>query len=253
MSNEGTNSGLPAPRLSVVVPAYNEERLLETSVRALRKTLDDIKVTAEIILVDDGSTDKTGSIAELLARVVPNVRVYHQANKGIGGAFLAGAILARGDYLMLWPVDMPAAPDDVRPYVAQFGEADVIVGCRSTRVGYTVLMRFNAWLYPRLVTLLFGLRIRDVNWIHAYRRTAFLRIRPTQEGIPMLAETLVRLRDVGATFAEVDVVMKPRLQGVASASRFRVMRETLSGLLTFWETWRMERKPQPKKGTRAPR
>jgi glycosyltransferase involved in cell wall biosynthesis len=241
VSAGSTNSGLPTPTLSVVVPAYNEERLLESSIRALRKTLDDIKVTAEIIIVDDGSSDRTGPIAEILSRALPGVRVYHQENKGIGGAFLAGAVLARGEYLMLWPVDMPAAPDDLAPYAAQFGHADVIVGCRSRREGYNLLMRTNAWIYPRLVKLLFGLNIRDVNWIHAYRRTAFLRIRLTQSGIPMLAEALVRLRDAKATFVEVDVVMKPRRHGVASASRFSVMRDTLSGLFAFWETWRAEK------------
>jgi len=240
VSSGETQSGAPA--VSVIVPAYNEERLLESSIRALRKTLDDIKVEAEIILVDDGSSDRTGSIAELLARALPQVRVYHQDNKGIGGAFLAGAALARGEYLILWPVDMPAAPDDFAPYVAEFGHADVIVGCRSRRVGYTPLMRLNAWIYPRLVKLLFGLRVRDVNWIHAYRRTTFLRIKLTQEGIPMLAEALVRLRDAGASFAEVDVVMKPREHGVASASRPKVMWETLTGLFSFWEIWRAERR-----------
>ena len=221
------------PALSVIVPAYNEERDLEASVRALRKTLDEIKKPAEIIIVDDGSKDRTGIIADSLAVLVREVRVYHQANKGIGGAFSAGAVLARGEYLMLWPVDMPATPADFAPYLEHFGEADVIVGCRRKRVGYNPLMRLNAWIYPRLVKLLFRLRVRDVNWIHAYRRSAFVRIRLTQQGIPMLAETLVRLRDAGATFEEVDVEMKARRQGVPSASRPRIMWETLTGLSPF--------------------
>ena len=239
--------------LSVIVPAFNEERLLESSVRALRKTLDEIKVPAEIILVDDGSTDRTGVIADSLSKFLREVRVYHQSNKGIGGAFLAGAILARGNYLILWPVDMPATKDDFAPYAAHFGEADVIVGCRRRRIGYNPLMRLNAWIYPRLVGLMFGLRIRDVNWIHAYRRTAFLGIRLTQNGIPMLAEALVRMRDAGATFAQVEVDMKARRHGVPSASRLTVMWETLTGLFSFWEIWRMEKQSQPKKNSRGPR
>jgi hypothetical protein len=104
-------------------------------------------------------------------------------------------------------------------------------------------MRFNAWLYPQLVSTLFGLRLRDVNWIHAYRRAPFLKITLTQRGIPMLAEALVRLRDVGATFVEVDVDMKERLGGVPSASRLRVMRRTLAGLFALWWAWRREPRP----------
>ena len=240
MSSAGNSPGRPA--LSVIVPAYNEERLLEASIRALRGTLDEIKLPAEIIVVDDGSRDRTGAIADFLAQNLPEVRAFHQSNRGIGGAFLTGSRLASGEYIMLWPADMPAAPGDLAPYVAKFGHADVVVGCRSQRAGYNSLMRLNAWIYPRLVSLLFGLRVRDVNWIHAYRRSAFLNIRIGQTGIPMLAEALVRLRDAGATFAEVDVVMKPRLHGVPSASRPGVMWRTLAGLLSFWQTWRGEKR-----------
>jgi len=137
---------------------------------------------------------------------------------------------------------MLADPPDLVPYVALLGRADVIVGCRSRRVGYNPLMLLNAWIYPRLVRVLFGLRIRDVNWIHAYRNSVFQRIHLTQRGIPMLAEALVRLRDLGATFAEADVEMKERIGGVASASRPRVMWRTLVGLFSFWLAWRRERR-----------
>ena len=136
---------------------------------------------------------------------------------------------------------MPAEPADLAPFTKQFGQADVIVGVREQRLGYNPLMRVNAWLYPKLVATLFGLRLRDVNWIHAYRRSLFTRITLTQRGIPMLVEALVRLRDLGATFVEVDVQMKIRLGGVASASRLKVMWRTLTGLFTFWKLWRGDR------------
>jgi glycosyltransferase involved in cell wall biosynthesis len=230
-----------APALSVIVPAYNEEALLDASIRSLRSALDLSQTAAEIIIVDDGSRDRTGAIADALAKDLSGVRVVHQANQGIGGAFRTGVESASGNYLMLWPVDMPATSGDLAPYIAQFGRADVIVGCRQRRIGYNPLMLVNAWIYPRLVGLLFGLKVRDVNWIHAYRRSVFLGIHLTQRGISMLAEALVRLRDAGATFAEVDVVMKERVGGVASASRIVVMRRTLTGLFSFWRTWRRER------------
>ncbi|MBI2497512.1 MAG: glycosyltransferase family 2 protein [Opitutae bacterium] len=197
---------------------------------------------AEIIIVDDGSRDRTREIADQLARELPGVIAVHQENQGIGGAFRTGTARATGEYLMLWPADMPAEPADLAPYAGQFGRADVIVGVRRQRLGYNPLMRFNAWLYPKLVAVLFGLRLRDVNWIHAYRRSLFAQITLTQRGIPMLVEALVRLRDLGASFAEVEVRMKVRLGGVASASRFRVMWRTLTGLLTFWNLRRKERR-----------
>ncbi|HVS52014.1 MAG TPA: glycosyltransferase family 2 protein [Opitutaceae bacterium] len=229
--------------LSVVVPAFNEQALLDDAIRRLHRALAELNLAAEIVIVDDGSRDATDAIADRLAQELPRVVVCHQENQGIGGAFRTGAARAMGDYLMLWPADMPADASDLAPYAAQFGRADVIVGCRQQRLGYNPLMLFNAWLYPKLVALLFGLRLRDVNWIHAYRREAFLKIRLTQRGIPMLAEALVRLRDRGASIVEVDVAMKARLGGVPSASRLRVMWRTLRGLFSLWSTWRREPRP----------
>ena len=233
----------PAPvALSVVLPAYNEEALLDGCVRQLHSALASLGVSAEIIIVNDGSRDRTKDIADTLARDLPGVVAVHQANQGIGGAFRTGTARATGEYLILWPADMPAEPADLAPYTKQFGQADVIVGVRRQRLGYNPLMRFNAWLYPKLIATLFGLRLRDVNWIHAYRRALFAKITLTQRGIPMLVEALVRLRDLGATFAEVDVAMKVRLGGVASASRFKIMWRTLTGLFAFWKLWRSERR-----------
>jgi glycosyltransferase involved in cell wall biosynthesis len=230
------------PALSLVLPAYNEEVLLDGCVRQLHAALATLGIPAEIIIVDDGSRDATPRIADTLATELAGVVVCHQENQGIGGAFRTGVARATGEYLILWPADMPAEPADLEPYAAQFGRADVIVGVRRARLGYNPLMRINAWLYPRLARLLFDLRVRDVNWIHAYRRTQFVRIKLTQRGIPMLVEALVRLRDLGATFVEVDVAMKARLGGVPSASRLKVMWRTLTGLLSFWKLWRAERR-----------
>lgn len=231
-----------APKLSVVLPAYNEEVLLADCVRKLHAALAALQTPAEIIIVNDGSRDATPRIADELARSLAGVVAVHQANQGIGGAFRTGTEKARGEYLILWPADMPAEPSDLAPYVDQFGRADVIVGVRRARLGYNPLMRLNAWIYPRLVRTLFDLRLRDVNWIHAYRTAMFRRVRLTQRGIPMLVEALVRMRDLGAQLVEVDVEMKARLGGVPSASRFRVMWRTLTGLLAFWRLWRRDRR-----------
>lgn len=228
--------------LSVILPAFNEEALLDDCVRRLHAALAALGVAAEIVIVNDGSRDRTPAIADALAAALPGVVAVHQANQGIGGAFRTGVQRATGDYLILWPADMPAEPADLAPYTSQFGRADVIVGVRAARLGYNPLMLFNSWLYPKIVATLFGLRLRDVNWIHAYRTELFRKITLTQRGIPMLVEALVRLRDLGGTFVEVDVVMKLRLGGVASASRLKVMWRTLTGLLAFWKLWRAERR-----------
>jgi glycosyltransferase involved in cell wall biosynthesis len=231
----------PRPRLTIVVPAFNEEALLAGTVSDLRRCLDVLAVAAEIIIVNDGSRDGTGAVAEQLRTQDSRVVVCHQENRGLGGALRTGIGRAQGDYVMTWPADMPVDPTDLAPFVARLGGADVLVGVRSRRAGYGPLMRLNSWIYPRLVATLFDLRLQDVNWVHVYRTSLIQRIALTQRGIPMLVEALVRLRDVGATFAEVPSEMKSRAAGVASASRLRIMTRTLRGLLQFWWQWRNAR------------
>ncbi len=238
--------------LTVVVPAYNEEALLAETVRGLRAALTALQLRAEIVIVNDGSGDRTGAIADELAAGDPAMVVCHQANQGLGGALRTGIGVARGDYVLTWPADMPVAPDDLAPFAASLGRADVLVGVRSRRAGYNPLMRFNSWLYPQIVAALFGLRLRDVNWIHLYRTALLRQAHLTQRGIPMLVEALVRLRDLGATLHEVPSEMKPRTAGTASASRWRVMWRTLRGLLQFWWQWRRDRNVRPRRNTPRP-
>lgn len=230
------------PDLSLVVPAFNEEADLDESIRRANGTLESLGVPYEILVVNDGSKDRTGSIADQLAADLPKVRVFHQKNQGIGGAFRTGVENSLGRYIALWPVDMPCTPEGLSPFTSAIGKASVIVGCRRARVGYNPLMRLNAGIYPYLVRALFGLRLRDVNWICLYDRELLRRIPLTQSGIPMLAEILVRMRDAGATFHEIDVEMVQRTTGVPSAARFKVMRRTLTGLFDLHRTWRREKR-----------
>jgi hypothetical protein len=225
----------------MVVPAFNEEAMLDGCIRFMSEALRTVGIEHEIILVDDGSQDRTGEISDRLAREVPFVQVYHQVNRGIGGAFRTGVQASRGQYVALWPVDMPCRAADLQPYIGCLGRASVIVGCRRRREGYNPLMVINAWLYPRIVFGLFGLWLRDVNWICFYDGQMLRDIRLTQSGIPMLTEILVRLRDCGATFLEADVEMTARVSGIPSAARPRVMWKTLIGLLQLWSKWRSEK------------
>lgn len=234
--------------VTVVVPAYNEEKLLASLVESLVRSMDALRTTYEVVIVNDGSQDQTPTIADGLVNQHPHVSVIHQENTGIGGAVKAGIDRATFEYLLFWPVDMPGHVEALRPYLSHIGEADVIVGCRRQRVGYSWLMRFNAWLYPNLVRMLFGLQLRDCNWIHLYRTRFIKQIHLSQTGIPMLAEILVKIRDLGGTFQEIDVDMSPREIGVPSAARFRVMGKTLVGLFSAWICWRRNRLQQLRQG-----
>jgi dolichol-phosphate mannosyltransferase len=226
--------------LSIIVPAYNEEANLPACLATLLGTF--AGTSFEVLVIDDGSRDQTLMVVRRLAEEHPEtIRVRaHTRNQGFGAVLRTGFGEARGQYVMCCPADFAMTPYDWRPFEAALGRVDVVVGCRVRREGYNALMRFNSWLYPKLVRLLFGLRLRDVNWISIYRRDLVARVEITQSGVPMLVEILVKLRDLGATFQEVDCQMQPRMVGTPSASRFRVMWRTLTGLLALWRGYRRQ-------------
>ncbi len=223
------------PRISFIVPAFNEEENLTPCVGELIATLSAAHIPYEIVIVDDGSRDETLAVAKRLAADQPGqVRACeHKVNQGIGAALATGFAEARGEFVACCPADFRMTPEGWEPFSGALGKADVVVGCRRNRSGYNLLMSFNSWLYVRLIRLLFGLSLRDVNWICLYRMKLIRQIQITQKGIPILAEILIRLRDRGATFLEVDCLMQRRQSGTSSASRLPVMWRTLRDLLKF--------------------
>ncbi len=227
------------PRLTVVVPARNEAANLPNCLSKLHSTF--AGSSYEILIIDDGSEDETLAVARRLGAERPDqVRVVsHDRNQGFGAALRTGFREASGRYVTCCPADFQMTAADWAPFEAALGQADVVVGCRIRREGYNLLMRFNAWLYPRLVQALFRLRLRDVNWISVYRRDLVQQVRITQRGVPMLAEILVRLRDLGATFSEVDCQMQARRIGRPSAARVSVMWQSLIGLLGLWCSYKL--------------
>ena len=230
--------------LCVVVPAFNEEANLPDCLAALHETLSGFPNPYQVVVVDDGSKDRTREVVQQLAADRPDkVRlIAHEKNQGLGAALRTGFAAAETDFVTCIPADLPMVREDWAPFANALDTADVLIGCRVRREGYNPLMRFNAWLYPKLVAKMFGLYLRDVNWIGVYRRSLVERVEITQQGIPMLAEVLVKLRDLGATFREVDCRMRARTSGTPSAARLKVMWCTLTGLIRL--RWHYVAPPQ---------
>jgi len=122
-----------APTLSVVIPAYNEERRLP---RTLTETLSYFHrqpYTSEILVVDDGSRDQTAAIVRTFQRESDSVQLVHSdVNHGKGHSVRRGVLHARGDYILFMDADLATSLDAVVPLLAELTEdrADVVIGSR---------------------------------------------------------------------------------------------------------------------------
>src|SRR5262245_2742420 len=120
------------PFLSIAVLAYNEEATIEETVRGSSRALAAIGCTHEIMMVDDGSTDRTGAIMDRLAAEVPCARaVHHPRNLGIGAGVRTCFFESIGEWATFFPADMQADPAELPRLVSHLDRCDVLLTYRE--------------------------------------------------------------------------------------------------------------------------
>lgn len=209
--------------ISVIIPIYNEEEILESSLLKNLHVLNSRKIDYEIIIVNDGSSDNCRNILIDLKKST-KIKVFeHENNLGLGAAIRTGIKYSEKDYILCVPADSPLELDSFQSFESCLGAADVLVSYRLSRLGYTWWMSLNSIIYHRLISLLFGMKLKDYNWIHLYNRKIFSegKIEIEYNGIFMLAEVLIKSRDLSYTFIEFPVNQTQRITGEASAAKFK--------------------------------
>jgi glycosyltransferase involved in cell wall biosynthesis len=228
------------PFLTVLMPAYSEEASLAHGVRQVLAKLDALGVDAELLIVDDGSRDRTGEIADELAAGDERVRaVHHPINQGIGAGFVTGVVQARGKWLILIPADLALDLDELPRYLEAAPAADIVVGIRSDRSDYTLFRRLVSWVNIRLIQTLFGMKQRQFNYISMYRLDVLREIDIEYwHSAFFFAEVMIKARALGRRLVEVEIRYVPRTSGRATGANVRLIARTVRDLFHFWTRWR---------------
>jgi len=226
------------PLISIVVPALNEEENLQWVLPVLLDVLDRYGRSFELVVIDDGSRDRTADVVLELASRRPEVRlVRHPRNLGSPVAFFTGVKEARGEFLMLVPADLAIEPEDLPAFFDAGPTCDVVVGVRSDRSDYSHARKFVSQVNIFLVRTLFRMHLRDYNYVYLFRRSIFDRIRPESRTIFLGAEILIRARDAGMRLTEVEARYVPRKHGVSTVGRPSVILRTTRDLFLYWVKW----------------
>jgi glycosyltransferase involved in cell wall biosynthesis len=230
------------PRISVVIPMFNEEAYVRRSVEAARATLTGLGGEWEIVLVDDCSTDATPRIADELAAADPRVRVLHNAtHRTLGGSLREGLLAARGDLVLYTDADLPADMEELPRALRllDYQEAELLAGYRFDRTGEGLRRALLARCYNLVLRLLFGLRVRDVNFaFKLMRRSLLQRITLTSEGSFIDAELILRARHAGARMIQMGLDYFPRTQGTSTLASPRVVLRILREMARSWRDLR---------------
>jgi len=229
-------------KLSVFFPAFNEEQSIETTVRRALGILRGLgKVEEfEIIVVNDGSTDRTGEIADRLASKISEVRaVHHQANRGYGGALKTGFKEAQFKWIAFTDSDGQFDFSEVTKFLDKTDEADLVLGYRLGRADST-LRCLCTWGWSLLARIIFGLSVRDYSCgFKLIKREVFEAVQPLvgEEKVTQI-ELLVKARRKGFKFAEIGVHHYPRLAGIQTGANSHVVLKSFHDLLALWRRLR---------------
>jgi glycosyltransferase involved in cell wall biosynthesis len=214
----------PLPSLSAFFPAHDEEDNVVPMAEAILGVLPDVARTWELVIVDDGSRDRTRERAQALTRTHPGVRVvHHEVNRGYGAAIRSGLAAARHEWVFWTDGDRQFDPRQITRLIAELPRADVVVGWRAARADH-VVRRLNTFAWNMLIRALFGVRVRDVDCaFKLVPRRALEGIALEAEGAMVSTELLAHLVRRGARIVEVPVDHFPRLSGTPSGGDPRVI------------------------------
>jgi glycosyltransferase involved in cell wall biosynthesis len=226
-----------ARSVSCTIMAYNEEETLEEAVADVHAALSAFgDRDFEILLVDDGSTDRTPEIARSLEPRYPGLRlIRHGRNLGPGSAILTGIRNATKDVICFHPADQQLDFREVAAMVPLLDDHDIVIVNRSGRPGYTPMRHLSSWVYIKLAHLLFGLSgYQDFNFVYLYRRELFERMPIQSDGVFLCTEIFVRALDRGARVAQAEATCLPRKAGVSGVYKTKVIYKTIAEMGRFW-------------------
>jgi glycosyltransferase involved in cell wall biosynthesis len=226
------------PRVSVLVPAKDEAENLPEFMRQAAETFAATPGLYEVIVVDDGSVDRTQEVLEQLQQQYPYLRVvHHRARRGIADALRSGYLVARGEVLVFYPADLQFKPEDIPRLVTPIlnGEVDMMTGYKEGRYDKA----FVSGIYNKLSRSLFEIPVRDLNSVKAYRREIMetLPARPDWHRY-MIVVAVAKGYSVG----EIPVPLYPRNAGKSKFGIGRIPVGVLD-MLAVWFELRFAKKP----------
>lgn len=225
-----------APKLTVFFPCYNDAGTIASMVALADETARSLADSYEVIVVDDGSSDHSRAILRSLESKYPSLRlVFHEANRGYGGALRSGFEAARGEWVFYTDGDYQY---DVSELALLWEKAapdvDVVQGYKIKRHDPF----YRVWIglfYQHFIQAAFGLRIRDVDCdFRLIRRSALERFALKEDTGCICVELVRKLQETGARFDEAGVRHMFRAYGHSQFFNFRRVFRTLARLWRLW-------------------
>ena len=226
--------------LSVFFPAYNEETNIKSTVLKAKRTLEELAGSWEIIIVDDGSSDKTGQIADTLSRQDKRIKVvHHKPNRGYGGALKSGFEKAKYEWVAFTDSDGQFDFTEIEKFIARKDEADLILGYRIKRAD-SLARKIFTFGWVAFARILLGLKVKDYSCgFKMIKKSAYRQLLPLvgEEKVTQI-EMLVKASRLGLRIVEVGVNHYPRTSGKQTGASIKVVAKSIADLIKLWRKLR---------------
>jgi dolichol-phosphate mannosyltransferase len=236
------------PGVTVVVMAYNEVATLQEVVAEIGSALDSIGPSAgEILIVDDGSTDGTGEIADRLSRGSESIRaVHHLGNLGLGEVYRSGLVGAGREFVTFFPADGQFPASIIPRFFELAQQQDLVLGFVSERDGW--LGRTLSWLQRALYRVLVG-RLPKFQGVLMLRRSVLraVHVMPSGRAATLVYEMILKVMRAGYRVTSVATECRPRRSGHSKVNNWQTIRSNLTATLSLRK--RMAGCPQPERRT----
>jgi len=210
--------------ISVFFPCYNEQENVGPTTEKVLNVLEKLKADFEVIIIDDGSSDGTGKIAADIADRDDRVKVVrHRRNLGYGAALQSGFEAATKELVFYTDGDGQFDISEMPPLLELMAQYDIVSGYRLDRKD-SAMRKINGWCWTKLVCLLFGLKIRDIDCaFKLYKREIFDNIELSSTGALIDAEILARAARKGYRITQKGVHHYRRTAGEQNGANLRVI------------------------------
>lgn len=220
------------PSVSIVLPAYNEERNIEKAVESCLSVLEKISREYEVIVVDDGSKDNTGKIADKLQDKNAHVRViHHPKNEGYASALRSGFENSKFELVFYTDSDNQFNIDELPKMLSLIKDFDIIVGYRVNRKD-SFYREVISRGYNFLIRILLGIKLKDVDCsFKLFKGDVIRKIKIEHEGWLVDTEILAKAMKKGYKIKEIPVTHYPRLNGKSTVKPISSIFNTFKELI----------------------
>jgi glycosyltransferase involved in cell wall biosynthesis len=223
---------MPPIQVSVIMPALNEQRNILKALGNTLQAFSDYGISGEVVVINDGSSDRTGELVQEIAEVEERVRtITHSAPQGVGASFWEGIEAARGEVVVMMPGDNENDPWETLRYLGLLDHVDIVIPFVFNKEVRSLFRNALSFAYRFIINTTFAVNFNYTNGTVLYRRSILKGLNFRSQGFFFQTDILVRSVKAGFLFAEVPYRLAQRREGVSKAVTFPSLFKVCQGYL----------------------